>query len=43
MQQLIGAMHGRRPAMDGFVQNAGTVSPTAFFAPQNIEALLAAA
>jgi flavin-dependent dehydrogenase len=33
MQQLLGAIHGNRKAMDGFVQmNAGTISPPQFFA-----------
>lgn len=44
MQQLLGAIQGRQPAMDAFVRmNAGTISPKEFFAPQNIGALMAAA
>ncbi len=44
MQQLLGAIHGNQNAMDGFVQvNAGTISPAAFFAPENIGAIMAAA
>jgi flavin-dependent dehydrogenase len=44
MQKLIGAIHGRQEAMDAFVQmNAGTISPTQFFASSNIGALMAAA
>jgi flavin-dependent dehydrogenase len=44
MQQLIGAIHGKQKAMDAFVRmNAGTISPSEFFAPQNIGALMAAA
>jgi flavin-dependent dehydrogenase len=32
MQHLLGAIHGNRKAMDGFVQmNAGTISPPQFF------------
>ena len=43
MQQLFGAIHGNQTAMDGFVQmNAGTISPAAFFSPQNIGAIMAA-
>ena len=43
LQRLIGAIAGKPAAMDAFVQmNAGTISPAAFFAPQNIGALLAA-
>ena len=31
MQQLLGAIHGKQKAMDGFVQmNAGTISPAEF-------------
>jgi hypothetical protein len=33
MQNLIGAIHGRKTAMDAFAQmNAGTISPAEFFA-----------
>jgi hypothetical protein len=43
MQQLLGSIHGHRQAMDAFVRmNAGTISPAEFFAPGNVEALLAA-
>jgi 2-polyprenyl-6-methoxyphenol hydroxylase-like FAD-dependent oxidoreductase len=43
MQQLFGAILGNQAAMDGFVQvNAGTISPAAFFAPENIGAIMAA-
>ena len=43
MQQLFGAIHGNQTAMDGFVQmNAGTISPAAFFSPENIGAIMAA-
>jgi 2-polyprenyl-6-methoxyphenol hydroxylase-like FAD-dependent oxidoreductase len=41
MQQLFGAIHGNRKAMDGFAQmNAGTLSPAVFLSPQNIGAIL---
>jgi 2-polyprenyl-6-methoxyphenol hydroxylase-like FAD-dependent oxidoreductase len=41
LQQLIGAIHGRQKAMDGFVQmNAGTISPAEFLSPDNVGALL---
>ena len=44
MQKLIGAIHGRRKAMDAFAQmNAGTISPAEFFAPSNIGELMVAA
>ncbi len=44
MQRLFGAIHGNQKAMDGFVQvNAGTISPAAFFSPENIGAIMAAA
>jgi 2-polyprenyl-6-methoxyphenol hydroxylase-like FAD-dependent oxidoreductase len=44
MQRLFGAIHGNQKAMDGFVQvNAGTISPVAFFSPENIGAIMAAA
>ncbi len=43
-QQLFAAIAGNQKAMDGFVQmNAGTISPAAFFAPENIGAIMAAA
>lgn len=42
MQKLFGAISGRKKAMDAFAQmNAGTISPAAFFAPSNIDALMA--
>src|SRR3954452_19526318 len=41
MQQLLGAIVGNQPAMDGFVSVvAGTVSPAAFFDPANLQGLL---
>ena len=41
MQQLFGAIHGNRQAMDGFAQmNAGTLSPAEFLAPQNIATIV---
>ncbi|MDT3687161.1 MAG: NAD(P)/FAD-dependent oxidoreductase [Pseudorhodoplanes sp.] len=44
MQQLFGAIHGNRNAMDAFVRmNAGTISPATFFAPENVSAIMAAA
>ena len=44
MQQLFGAIHANREAMDGFVQmNAGTISPAEFLAPENVGAIIAAA
>jgi flavin-dependent dehydrogenase len=44
MQNLIGAIHGRKEAMDAFAQmNAGTISPAEFFAPSNMVALMSAA
>jgi 2-polyprenyl-6-methoxyphenol hydroxylase-like FAD-dependent oxidoreductase len=43
-QQLFAAVHGNRKAMDAFAQmNAGTISPSEFFAPGNVNAILAAA
>jgi 2-polyprenyl-6-methoxyphenol hydroxylase-like FAD-dependent oxidoreductase len=43
LQQLLGAIHGNQAAMDGFMQmNAGTITPAAFFAPENINAIMAA-
>lgn len=42
--QLFGAIAGNQSAMDGFVRmNAGTISPAAFFAPDNTNAIMAAA
>ena len=44
MQQLFGAVHGNQKAMDGFARmNAGTTSPAEFFAPENVNAITAAA
>jgi 2-polyprenyl-6-methoxyphenol hydroxylase-like FAD-dependent oxidoreductase len=44
MQQLFGAVHGNRKAMDEFARmNAGTISPAEFFAPENVNAITAAA
>lgn len=44
MQQLLGAVAGNPVAMDGFVSvNAGTMSPVAFFSPENIGSNLGAA
>lgn len=44
MQQLFSAIHGNRKAMDAFARmNAGTISPAEFFAPENVNAITAAA
>ena len=44
MQQLFGAIHGNRKAMDSFVRmNAGGLSPASFFAPENVGAIMGAA
>jgi flavin-dependent dehydrogenase len=44
MQQLLAAVHGNRKAMDDFARmNAGTISPAEFFAPENVNAIAAAA
>lgn len=44
MQQLFGAGHQNQVAMDAFARmNAGTISPAEFFAPQNVNAIMAAA
>ena len=44
MQQLFGAIHGNRKAMDDFVRmNAGTLSPARFFSPENVGAIMGAA
>ena len=44
MQQLLGAVHGNQAAMDGFAQViSGVTSPTAFFSPENIQRIFAAA
>lgn len=43
-QQLLGAVHGNREAMDDFVSvNAATLSPAAFFSPDNIGRIMGAA
>jgi 2-polyprenyl-6-methoxyphenol hydroxylase-like FAD-dependent oxidoreductase len=43
MQQLLGAVHGNRDAMDAFVSVvAGTVSPMEFFDPGHIARLMSA-
>ena len=37
LQQVLGAVHGNRDAMDDFASvTAGTVSPTTFFDPDNV-------
>jgi 2-polyprenyl-6-methoxyphenol hydroxylase-like FAD-dependent oxidoreductase len=42
MQELLVAMAGDQEAMDGFVRaNAGTDSPARFFAPENLERIMA--
>jgi 2-polyprenyl-6-methoxyphenol hydroxylase-like FAD-dependent oxidoreductase len=44
LQQLLASMNGNQAAMDGFAQvNAGTIPPAKFFAPENVEAIIAAA
>jgi 2-polyprenyl-6-methoxyphenol hydroxylase-like FAD-dependent oxidoreductase len=44
MQQLFAAIHGNQKAMDDFARmNAGTISPAAFFSPENVNAITAAA
>lgn len=44
MQQLFGAICGNQKAMDDFARmNAGTISPAEFFAPENVDAITAAA
>jgi len=43
MQQLLGAVHGNRDAMDAFVSvTAGTVSPVEFFDPRPIGRIMSA-
>jgi len=43
LQQLLAATHGNPNAMDDFARmNAGTISPAAFFAPENVDAIMAA-
>lgn len=42
--ELLGAMHGHRDAMDQFCRvNAGNLSPSEFFAPENVARIFAAA
>jgi hypothetical protein len=44
LQRILEAVHGNQAAMDGFARlNAGTISPTEFFALENVEAIFAAA
>jgi 2-polyprenyl-6-methoxyphenol hydroxylase-like FAD-dependent oxidoreductase len=44
IQQLFAAIHGNQKAMDDFARmNAGTISPAEFFAPENVNAITAAA
>jgi hypothetical protein len=44
LQQLLGAVHGNREAMDGFCRvNAGVTSPAEFFAEANVGRIFAAA
>jgi hypothetical protein len=44
MQQLFAAIHCNQKAMDDFARmNAGTISPTEFFSPENVNAITAAA
>ena len=43
-QQLFAAVHGNQEAMDAFARmNAGTTSPAEFFAPESVNAIMAAA
>jgi flavin-dependent dehydrogenase len=44
LQRLFSVIHGNRKAMDDFARmNAGTISPSEFFAPKNVTAITAAA
>jgi hypothetical protein len=44
MQQLLGAVHGNRDAMDAFANiTAGMVSPAEFFAPEHVGRIMSAA
>lgn len=44
LQQLLGAVHGNRDAMDGFARvNAGVTSPAEYFSDENIGRILATA
>jgi hypothetical protein len=43
MQTLLGAVHGNQGAMDDFVSvTAGTLSPTEYFARENVERIMSA-
>ena len=43
LQALLGAAHGNQGAMDDFCRvNAGTISPSQFFAPENVGRIFAA-
>ena len=44
LQALLAAASGNQEAMDAFARmNAGTISPAEFFAPENVDAIMAAA
>ena len=44
MQAIFGAVAGHRPSMDRFAQmNAGTISPSEFFSPESVAAILGGA
>jgi 2-polyprenyl-6-methoxyphenol hydroxylase-like FAD-dependent oxidoreductase len=44
MQQVLGAAYGNQEAMDGFVRVfSGLVSPAAYFSPENVGRIMAAA
>ncbi|MET0911645.1 MAG: NAD(P)/FAD-dependent oxidoreductase [Ilumatobacteraceae bacterium] len=44
LQQLLMAVHGNQPAMDGFARvNAGVTSPAEFFSEENVAGIFAAA
>jgi flavin-dependent dehydrogenase len=44
LQKLFGAVYGNKAAMDAFVRmNAGTISPTEFFSPENIGRIMSEA
>jgi 2-polyprenyl-6-methoxyphenol hydroxylase-like FAD-dependent oxidoreductase len=44
LQQVLGAVHGNREAMDGFARvNAGVTSPAEFFSPENVGRIFEAA
>ena len=44
MQQLLGAVHGNRDAMNSFVSvAAGTMSPVEFFDPEHVGRIMGAA